>query len=125
MNPPKLWRSPLGKNWFIITVVLALGLTIFKIWSDLNFLPKIFETDKKPLHYDFFNLILYGAWIIGPPFFFLVEYTLIFGKDEARRMDPIQRDDLKYCHELASKVWAGVGVFLSILLFIKFGVKFW
>ena len=124
-NENKLWRSPLGAKWFIVLVMIALILTIIKFYSSVSFITKTYQTSgDKEISYDFFNLIMYGCWLIGPPLFFLIEYTFIFGKDENRRMDPIQVADLKYCHDLASKVWAGVGVFLSMMLLVKYGIKF-
>ena len=121
----RLWRSPLGQKWFIMLVLISLLLTILKINSHFSFIPKVYATlDCKNISYDFFDLIMYGTWLIGPPLFFLIEYVYIFGGDEKRRLDSDQVTDLKYCHDLASKIWAGVGVFLGIMLLIRYGIKF-
>ena len=120
----KLWRSPLGKPWFLITTLIILLLTILKLNSSLTFFPRELLVDgKPPIKYDLFDILLYGGWLIGPPLFFLIEYVFIFGKDESRRLDDKQVADLKYCHELAGKIWAGVSVFLGILLLTKHNIK--
>ena len=123
-NETKLWRSPLGSKVFISFVIIILILTALKFYSNTFFIEAFYKSsDCKDIKYDFFNLILYGVWLIGPPLFFLIEYVFIFGKDENRRMNEIQCADLKYCHDLASKVWGGIGVFFSILLLVKYGIK--
>ena len=120
-----LWRSPLGKLWFLILVLVLLSLTILKLNSSLIFVDREFVVDKtQTVHYDLFDLLLYGLWLIGPPVLFLVEYVYIFGRVESRRLDEKQVADLKYCQELAGKIWAGVSVFLGIILLIRHGIKF-
>src|SRR4051812_16852760 len=106
---PELWKSPLGHVPFIVSVMILLILTILKYASNLNFIRASYEISKdKKVEYDIFNVILYGAWVIVPPLIFLIEYVFIFGKDESRRLDRDQCADIKYCHDLASKIWAGV-----------------
>jgi hypothetical protein len=121
----KLWRSPLGSKWVMGSVLTLLLLTVIKICSNPVWIavPSNFVSPENHAKYDFLNIILYGIWVVGPPVIFLIEYTMIFGRNEDNRMNPRQCEDLKYCHELAGKIWAGVGVFLSVILLIKYGIK--
>lgn len=119
----RLWRSPLGEKWFMAIVILMLILTFIKFVNRTNFIPSTQLINGKETTYDLMDLFLYGCWLIGPPLIFLIEYVFIFGRDEKRRLNTKQVADLKYCHELASKVWAGVSVFLSIILLTKYGIK--
>lgn len=123
-TPPRLWKSPLGKPSFIGFVLFLLLLTILKLISSVTFIDRELALEpNNPIHYDLFDLLLYGIWLIGPPVVFLVEYTYIFGEDDSRRMNEKEVADLKYCHELAGKIWAGVSVFLGIVLLIRYGIK--
>ncbi|SDF14843.1 hypothetical protein SAMN05216464_113120 [Mucilaginibacter pineti] len=121
--PPeeKLWRSSLYQKTFLwIVISLLIGSVLF-IYHGVNFST---AKEGKPASYDTWDMIIYGIWIIGPPCFFLIEYTYIFGADDKNRMNSAQRDDIKYCQDLGAKIWAAVAVFLSILLTIKYGSPF-
>ena len=125
-----LWQSEVRKCFTIIAIVLVIAFifTVFKFSSNWTLLPaevKVPKKDETGLKYDFLDVVFYGLWIIGPPLWFLYEYVNLFGKNPAYRLDTNQRDDMKYCQDLASKIWAAVAVFLSILLSIKYGlIKF-
>jgi len=122
----KLWHSPLDSIYFIMLLLLLLFGTILKFCTNtvwISIPQTYFSSAEKHVNFDFANLIIYGIWLVGPPLLFLIEYTFMFGKAEKNRMDPIQCADIKYCHDLASKIWAGVSVFLSVILALKYGLK--
>ena len=119
----KLWRTPIKGAWFIVILTILILATSLKFsFKSLIWFPSTTEATTK-IFYDYIDLIIYGLWIIVPPLFFLFEYVYLFGKDEKNRLDPIQREDLKYCQDLGSKIWAAIAVFFSILLFVKYGIK--
>lgn len=71
---------------------------------------------------DVVDIVVYSCWAILPPAWFLYEYTWLFPDDA--KFDSHQLNDLKYKHELAGKLWAGVIVLITaILLFKHTGVK--
>jgi hypothetical protein len=118
----KLWRSSLYQKTFFWVVICVLIASVIFIYQGVDF-----STPPKkniPTTYSMWDMLIYGTWIIGPPCFFLIEYTYIFGADGKNRMNSAQRDDIKYCQDLAAKIWAAVAVFLSILLTIKYGSPF-
>jgi hypothetical protein len=122
----RLWRSPLGARWVVTLVLILLIATFIKFITPCPVLIRkyfYFSESHKSVLYDLFDLILYGCWLIIPPVFFLIEYVFIFDKDETRRMDEDQLSDMKYVQDLASKVWAAVGVFFSIMLLLKYGIR--
>lgn len=120
----KPWRSPIRNGGVIFLLVLLVIFSGYKLSPEIFWCSRQFKLpDRNPVRYDVIDVFIYGAWLIGPPVFFLYEYVFLFGKDPARRMDPKQVEDLKYCQELATKIWAGIGVFLSALLLIKYGIK--
>jgi hypothetical protein len=120
----KLWRSPIGSPWLIGPILFLLLLTIIKFFMKGKLLPIDVEAIKTTKgSFDLVDILLYGVWVILPPLVFLIEYVFLFGRNEQNRLDLSQITDIKYCHELASKIWAGVGVFLGIALLIKYGIK--
>ena len=56
-------------------------------------------------------IIIWALWAVGPPVFFLAEWTAFQGDLGGRKFE-----SMKYSHELASKFWiGGVGVISAIL----------
>ena len=104
-------RSPTTRKViFMISIFIAI-LTIFGITEGF-----------KLQHHDtvkYFDLISYCTWTIIPPIWFLFEYVWVFPK--AAKLDPAQLADLKYTQELASKIWGGLVVLITALLYLKYG----
>ncbi len=121
----KLWCTPFGKRLkFWITLACLIAITITKFCTNYTVLDSGIEsTSSLKNHYDYLDLVFYGLWLVGPPLFFLYEYVFYFGKDPSYRLDSAQTADIKYCHDLGSKIWGGLAVFLSILLLVKYGIK--
>ncbi|MCR8560382.1 hypothetical protein KXD93_22200 [Mucilaginibacter sp. BJC16-A38] len=132
-EPDKLWRSSKRQKillgiavglLFVCIVLVCQGLDLTVNKSAAVQTKDMLKIPKSTDHYWISDLIIYGLWIIGPPCFFLYEYTFIFGKDDKNRLNSAQRDDIKYCQDLGAKIWAAVAVLLSILLTIKYGSPF-
>jgi hypothetical protein len=109
----EVWKSPIPKNYFITAGVLAfitfciiLGTYICKVKKDFNLMQIV-------------NYSLYFVWAMGPPSFFFYEYMWKF----PYKSDANQLADLKYTHELASKIWAALLVVFGILLYSMYGVR--
>jgi hypothetical protein len=49
----------------------------------------------------------------------MFEYTWLF--PEEARFDSSQLADLKYKHELAGKIWGGLVVLITAILYLKYG----
>lgn len=101
----KMWESKVGRKAFLYAVILA-TITLFLITT---------------LHSKIFDIVAYGLWTIVPPSWFMYEYTWLF-PDEAR-FDSNQLSDLKYKHELAGKIWGGLVLLITAVLYLKYGQK--
>lgn len=120
----KLWTSPYGNLKFLTAVIALLALSAAKLafkemasWDCLQ----ITQNGKT---FNVLDIVIYFLWLVGPPIFFLFEYTYLFGKNQNNRLDSLQTADIKYCQELGGKVWAAVVVCFSIILFIRYDLKF-
>lgn len=121
----ELWSTPFVKKtefWVILAFLIVITITKFCIKHP--FLDSGVPPKDAPKNYDYLDLVFYGLWLVGPPSFFLYEYVFYFGKKSSNRLDPKQAADIKYCQDLAGKIWAGLAVFFSILLLAKYGIKF-
>jgi len=120
----KLWKSPYGHWIFQTIVILVLIFSLYKLTiGDYNW----FDSGKmseKCINYDIMDISIYFFWLVMPPIFFLIEYIFLFGKDKSNRLNSSQIDDLKYCQELGTKIWAAVVICFSILLYVRYGFKF-
>lgn len=117
----KLWFSPIGRIIFALSI-FALFFTLLKITNCFNLQNihtelKCEEECKEP-HYEIFDVIAYCAWTIGPPVWFMFEYVWLFPKKY--KFDSDQLNDLKYVHELGSKVWAAFVICITVILYIKY-----
>lgn len=117
------WKTPFG-NWFFLVILILfllfsfLKLAIFKtLWWDSELCA------PKQISYDLADGLIYFFWLVGPPVFFLIEYVFLFGKNRENRLNSRHVDDLKYCQDLASKIWAAIVVCFSALLYLKYGIK--
>lgn len=105
----KIWISPIGRYAFGIAFILAI-LTLLQITNAFGFgRSKVFD------------VIAYSAWTILPPSWFMFEYTWLFPNEA--RFDPNQLADLKYKHELAGKIWAGLVLLITAFIYLKYGQK--
>ena len=105
-----IWKSFIGRTVFACSILLCL-LTILIVTN-------LFDLHRQST-VSYFDVIAYCAWTVLPPAWFLFEYVWLF-PDEAK-LDSSQLSDLKYTHELASKIWAGVVVLITAVLYIKYG----
>ncbi|WP_035644161.1 hypothetical protein [Flavobacterium sp. ASV13] len=118
---PKLWFSLIGRIIFTLSIV-ALFFTLWEITNSFNL--KNIHTELnciegcKEVHYKIFDVIAYCAWTIGPPVWFMFEYVWLFPKKY--KFDSDQLNDLKYVHELGSKVWAAFVICITVILYIKY-----
>lgn len=106
----KVWTSTIGRTVFVISILLAI-YSIVEITDRFNL-----------YHHDtvrYFDVIAYCAWTIIPPAWFLFEYVWLFPAKS--KLDSNELGDLKYTHELASKIWAGLVVLITAVLYIKYG----
>lgn len=106
----KVWTSAIGRTIFVVSILLAF-YTIVEI------------TDKFNLYHhetvSYFDVIAYCAWTVIPPAWFLFEYVWLFPAKS--KLDSNELADLKYTHELASKIWAGLVVLITAVLYLKYG----
>jgi hypothetical protein len=106
----QVWTSKIGRTVFVISILLAI-YSIVEITDRFNL-----------YHHDtvrYFDVIAYCAWTIIPPSWFLFEYVWLFPAKS--KLDSNELGDLKYTHELASKIWAGLVVLITAVLYIKYG----
>lgn len=120
----KLWKSPYGSPIFQIIVILMLLFCLSKLTIIENHWFDAGKKSKNEISYDIIDISIYFFWLVMPPIFFLVEYVVLFGKNESNRLNSDQISDLKYCQELGSKIWAAVVICFSILLYVRYGFKF-
>lgn len=103
---PALLSNSAGVVYGILLVV-ASALGLIKLMT---------ESQSSPfwIHY---TSIFWILWATGPPFFFLLQWSLF---DKARLEEPhwkAEFDKMKYSHELASKFWlGGVAVLSGVLI---------
>jgi hypothetical protein len=109
-NKNVIWKSSIGRTVFTCSILLCI-LTILIVTNFFNL--------HKQNSVSYFDVIAYCAWTVFPPAWLLLEYVWLFPDDA--KLDPNQLSDLKYTHELASKVWAGVVVLITVILYIKYG----
>lgn len=110
---PAVWKSPIPKHFFTISGILAF-ITFVVIVSTYIFK---FKAELEPMK--MINYFLYFIWAMGPPSFFFYEYMWKF----PHKLDANQMADLKYTHELASKIWAALLVVFGVLLYTMYGMK--
>lgn len=102
----KIWVSPFGRSFFGWAILLAI--------ITLLLMTDTFKLGKSKV----FDMIAYASWTILPPAWFMFEYTWLF-PDEAR-FDSNQLADLKYKHELAGKIWGGLVLLITAIMFNKY-----
>jgi hypothetical protein len=68
-----------------------------------------------------FKYIIYSAWVVIPPVWFLYEYAYVFADEY--KFDADLLADLKYKQELAGKIWAGLMVLITALIYFRYGLK--
>lgn len=102
----KIWISPIGRSFFVWAILLAI-ITLLFITDTFNF-------GKSKV----FDMIAYASWTIIPPAWFMFEYTWLFPDDA--RFDSNQLADLKYKHELAGKIWGGLVILITAIMFEKY-----
>jgi hypothetical protein len=103
----KIWVSYFGRIAFVFALILSIS-TLLLITNAFGF-----GSSKT------FDIIAYSAWTILPPSWFMFEYTWLF--PEEARFDSSQLADLKYKHELAGKIWGGLVVLITAILYLKYG----
>ena len=108
------WISRFGHIAMIIGLFLAIDSILY-----IELVPvKYNYTILKEKIVNSFDIFIYAFWIIIPPSWFLFEYTWLFPNN--LRQDTNEISDLKYKHELAGKVWAGLVGLITLLLYIKY-----
>ena len=108
-----IWKSQWGRVVFVAAILLAIfSILLITNWFHL-------KPSKVVNNWD---LIVYFAWTILPPAWFLFEYVWLFS--DADKLDPNKLADLKYTHELAGKIWAGLVTLLSVILYLKYYATF-
>lgn len=105
----KIWVSPIGRKFFVVAILLAV-ITLLLLTDSFNFGKNIV-----------FDVIVYSFWTILPPAWFMFEYTWLFPDDA--RFDSNQLADLKYKHELAAKIWAGLVLLITAIMYHRYEVK--
>jgi hypothetical protein len=120
-----VWKNPFGKLMFGVSTLVV----IFSILYVLELFPTIpllnntkkFVTGNKVKEIKIGDLFIYIFWVVVPPFFFLIEYLYFF--PDQYKVDSEQLTDLKYTQELSAKVWAGLILVLSAILFLRYDFK--
>ena len=105
----KIWISSVGRVSFVCALILAV-ITLLLITNAFNLGDSIT-----------FDIIAYSAWAILPPSWFMFEYTWLFPNDA--RFDSNQVADLKYKHELSGKIWGGLVLLITAIIYLKYGQK--
>ena len=108
----KVWASPIGRSVFIISILLAI-YTILTM-TDYFHIQRLPNSPVK-----IFDVIAYCAWTILPPAWFMLEYVWLF--PPYAKLDSKLLDDLKYTQELAGKIWAGLVVLITAIMWFKYG----
>lgn len=113
-QPDKLkpWKSVFGRIAFVLSMVLcAIG-----IWIISDHLNIQVSNGARPISKS--DVFIYCFLAIAPPAWFLLEYVWFF--PDRLKLDSNELADLKYTHELAGKVWAGVVVVVTAILWLKY-----
>ncbi|MFT3750653.1 MAG: hypothetical protein QM768_20245 [Agriterribacter sp.] len=105
----KIWISQVGRGFFIGAILLAI-ITILLLTNAFKW------GNSKIL-----DMVAYSFWTIVPPSWFMFEYTWLFPSDA--RFDTNQLADLKYKHELAAKIWGGLVLLITAIIYWRYKVE--
>ena len=100
---PKLSETSLGRGVVAGLAAVVFTLVAISLFADIGLTKG---------HNRTVLAILFGAWLIGPPLWFLREWSVF----EPDQNDPKKFEYFKYSHELAKNFWIAVSVFLGLLL---------
>lgn len=97
-----VWKAKIGRPFFASAILLAvLTITVISITKN-----------------QILDIVLYSAWTIIPPSWFLLEYTWHF--PDNFKLNSSQLDDLKYTQELAGKIWQAVVLLITAIVYLKY-----
>lgn len=104
MTDGELVRKRLG----LVLACLALIATAALLWCQCQIGDRV-ECVKHVADDRWQFVAVAAIWTIGPPIWFLVEYTVLYGKDDTETAF----EKFKHQQQLAAAVWLGLMAFLA------------